>query len=104
MLQATKTWSKNLYPKDSKGQYEGLWAISYALIPMFFGSNIGQLIIRTMGANQFNEYTQRYEYIPNQNIFIIGTLISVLSIIPIMISKRYLNKKNEQKKREEIKI
>ena len=93
MIQATKTWTKNLYPKESKGQYEGLWAISYALIPMFFASNIGEWIIKNQGISRFNELTQRYEYIPNQKIFVIGTLISTLSIVPIIIAKKYLNKK-----------
>ncbi len=93
MLQATKTWTKNMYPKESKGQYEGLWAISYAFIPMLFGSNIGEWIIRNEGINRFNEITQRYEYIPNQKIFIIGTLISALSIIPVIIAKCYFDKK-----------
>lgn len=93
MIQATKTWTKNLYPKDSKGQYEGLWAISYALVPMFFGSNIGEWLIKNEGVSRLNEITQRYEYIPNQKIFVVGALISAFSIIPIIIAKRYLDKK-----------
>lgn len=93
MLQATKTWTKNLYPKESKGQYEGLWAISYALIPMFFGSNIGEWVIKNEGLQRFNELTQRYEYFPNQKLFLIGTLISALSIIPIILAKKYFDRK-----------
>ena len=93
MLQATKTWTKNLYPKESRGQYEGLWAISYALIPMFFGSNIGETVVKLTGENVLNEATGRFEYIPNGNVFLVGALISTLSIIPIIMTKKYINRK-----------
>ncbi len=89
MLQTTKAWTKKLNPKESRGQYEGLWAISFALIPMFFGSNISEAIVKITGENIFNEMTGRYEYIPNGNIFLIGALISTLSIIPILMAKKY---------------
>jgi MFS family permease len=92
MLQTTKAWTKKLHPKESRGQYEGLYAISFALIPMIFGSNIGEAIVKITGENMFNELTGRYEYIPNGNIFLIGALISALSIIPILITKKYSHK------------
>lgn len=92
MLQATKTWTKNLFPKNAKGQYEGLWAIAYAFIPMLFGSNIGELIVKTSGETFINELTERYEYIPNGKVFLVGTLISMFSIIPIILTKKYIDK------------
>ena len=92
MLQATKVWSKKLYPKDNKGQYEILFAISYSLIPMIFGSNVSEFIIKNTGVSTFNELTSRYEYIPNGNIFLIGAIISTFSLIPIFMTKRYINK------------
>ncbi len=92
MLQTAKVWTKNLFPKDSKGQYEGIWAISYALIPMFFGSTISERIVKTSGVSIFNEAIGRLEYIPNGNIFLVGVIISTLSIIPIIIAKKYRNK------------
>lgn len=94
MLQATKTWTKNLYPEESKGQYESFWAVSYTFIPVFFGSNLGDYIIRNEGLMQINEMTHRYEYIPNGKIFLVGVIISVFSIIPILIAKKYVDKKN----------
>ena len=80
MLQATKTWTKNLYPEESKGQYESFWAVSYTFIPVFLGSNIGDYIVRNEGLMQINEMTHRYEYIPNGKIFLVGVIISVFSI------------------------
>lgn len=93
MLQATKTWTKTLYPKEAKGQSEGLWAVAYAFIPMLFGSNIGEWVIKNSGESVLNTATQRYEYIPNGKIFLVGTLISTLSIVPIIITKIILHKK-----------
>ncbi len=93
MLQATKTWTKNLYPKETKGQYEGLWAIAYAFIPMLFGSNIGEWVVKSSGEGIFNEMTQRYEYIPNGRVFLVGAIISAFSFIPIIITKKYIKKK-----------
>lgn len=93
MLQATKTWTKNLFPKEAKGQYEGLWAIAYAFIPMLFGSNIGEWLIKNSSEALSNEVTGRYEYIPDGKVFLVGTLISVFSIIPIIITKKYVGKK-----------
>ena len=96
MLQTTKTWTKTLYPKEAKGQSEGLWAVAYAFIPMLFGSNIGEWVIKNSGENILNTATQRYEYIPNGKVFLVGALISTLSIIPIIIAKIILNKKADR--------
>lgn len=92
MLQATKTWTKNLYPENSKGRYEVFWAISYAFVPMLFGSNISEWIIKNWGVNSFNEVTERFEYIPNGKIFLIGAIISAFSIFPIIITQKYADK------------
>lgn len=93
MLQATKTWTKNLYPKEAKGQYEGFWAIAFSLIPNIFGSNIGEIVIKSSQENIFNEITQRYEYIPDGKVFLVGGIISAFSIIPIILTKIAMNKK-----------
>lgn len=89
MIQSTKIWVKLLYPKESKGQFEGIWAISFALIPMFLGSNIGESIIKNSGETVLNEISGRLEYIPNGKVFLIGSIVSALSIIPILLTKKY---------------
>lgn len=96
MLQCTKVWSKKLYPSDSKGQYEGLWAISFLLLPMFFGSNISQMIIKTGDSIILNDLTGQMEYIPDNRIFYVGVIISTLSIVPLVFT-RYVSKKNIEK-------
>ncbi len=101
MLQATKAWTKKLYPKESRGQYEGIWAISYALIPMAVGSNIGEAIVRYGGESMLNELTGRYEYIPNGMLFLIGAMISTFSIIPVIITKKYCKKESDTELKQE---
>ena len=59
---------------------------------MLFGSNIGETVVKLTGENVLNEITGRYEYIPNGNVFLVGALISTLSIIPVIITKRYIKK------------
>lgn len=86
MLQSAKIWTKKLYPQNSKGQYEGLWAISYALLPMTFGSFISQTIVKTSGYTVMNYLTDQMEYIPDGKIFLVGVIISTLSIVPVVIT------------------
>ncbi len=93
MLQTTKTWTKNLHPQETKGQFEGIWAISFALIPAIIGSYVGEWIVKTGGETLFNTVTQRYEYIPNGKVFLVGAIISTFSFIPIIIAKKYANKR-----------
>ena len=93
MLQATKTWTKMLAPKNSKGRFEVFYGIAFAIIPMTFGSTVGEKIVKLSSSNVVNEITGRVEYIPNGNIFLIGTLISVFSIIPIIMTKKYSKKR-----------
>ena len=100
MLQSTKIWTKKLYPQNSKGQYEGLWAICYALLPMTFGSVISQTIVKTSGYTVENYVTGQIDYIPDGKIFLAGVIISTLSIIPVVITNTLSNKnlKNNSKK------
>ena len=93
MLQSTKTWTKNLHPQETKGQFEGIWAVSFALIPAIIGSYVGEWIVKTSGEILFNDVTNRYEYIPNGKVFLVGAIISTFSFIPIVIAKRYTNKR-----------
>ena len=102
MFQATKTWTKKLHPHGRKGQFEVLWAISFALIPAFFGSYIGEWIVKYSGESMFNKYTGRFEHIPNGKILLIGAIVSAFSIIPIIIAKKYADKKNSIEEKETV--
>lgn len=97
MLQTTKIWTKKLYPQNSKGQYEGLWAIAYALLPMTIASLISQTVVKSSGYTVMNYLTDQMEYIPNGNVFLVGVIISTMSIIPVIITNTLTGKKENIK-------
>lgn len=92
-LQTTKVWAKQLYPADSRGQFEGIWVLFFVLIPMIGGSLIGQATVKTSGEQFFNETAGRMEYIPNGNNFLVGACVVVLCLIPILLSRKYFNER-----------
>lgn len=92
ILQTTKVWTKQLYPKDSKGQFEGIWILFFVLIPMIGGSFIGEAVVKTSGEVFQNATSGQMEYIPNGNIFLIGSIIIALTIVPLLVTMKY-NKK-----------
>ena len=89
ILQTTKVWTKQLYPQDSKGQFEGIWILFFVLIPMIGGSFIGEAVVKTNGESILNEVSGQMEYIPNGNIFLVGAILSALCIIPVLITRKY---------------
>jgi len=89
ILQVTKVWAKQLYPKNAKGQFEGIWILFFVLIPMIGGSLIGQAVVKTSGETFLNETSGLTEYIPNGNVFIAGAAVIAVSLIPIIMTIKY---------------
>lgn len=86
MLQTTKVWAKQLYPKNAKGQFEGIWILFFVLIPMIGGSLIGEAAVRTGGETFVDAVSGQTQYIPNGNIFLIGACVILLSLIPFILT------------------
>lgn len=86
MLQTTKVWTKQLYPKDSKGQFEGIWILFFVLIPMVGGSLIGERVVKTSGETFINAESGLTEFIPNGNVFLVGACVIVFTIIPLLFT------------------
>ena len=86
ILQTTKVWTKQLYPEDAKGQFEGIWILFFVLIPMIGGSLIGQAVVKTSGEQFLNETSGQMEYIPNGSVFLVGAVIILLSAIPFVFA------------------
>ena len=93
ILQVAKVWTKQLYPKSSKGQFEGLWLISYSLIPAVGGSLLGQAVVKTSGKTFLDTVSGQMNYIPNGNVFLLGSIIIVLSLIPVCMAAKYHKKR-----------
>lgn len=83
MLQVTKAWTKQLHPEGSKGQFEGIWCVSFALIPMVLGSLTSQAVIKNFGAYNGKTFGEVI-YLPNEYLFIVGVIISAVSFIPLL--------------------
>ncbi len=85
ILQTCKVWAKQLYPRDSKGQFEGIWILFFVLLPMIFGSIIGEAVVKTSGEQFLDITSGQMQYIPNGNIFLVGGIVVMLSLIPFLI-------------------
>ena len=98
MLQTTKAWTKELCPSDSKGQFEGIWCISYGLLPMIFGSLTSHLVIMKTGLT-FKGYLEPAEYIPNGTIFVAGVIISTFCLMPLCFANKEHQKRLHKKEK-----
>ena len=92
ILQTTKVWAKQLYPKNAKGQFEGIWILFFVLIPMIGGSLIGQAVVESSGKHFINEVSGQTESIPNGNVFLVGAIVIAFSLIPILMTIKYRKK------------
>ena len=93
LMQTTKVWAKQLYPKDAKGQFEGIWILFFVLLPMIGGSLIGQAVVQTSGETFIDEVSGQTQYIPNGNVFLVGAIVILLSLIPFIMSIKYHKKR-----------
>ncbi|MCM1544242.1 MAG: MFS transporter [Ruminococcus sp.] len=98
ILQTTKVWTKQLYPKDSKGQFEGIWILFFVLIPMIGGSLIGEAVIKTGGETFIDTVSGQMNYIPNGNIFYVGAAIILLSAIPFAMTIKHFKARMHSEK------
>ena len=86
---STRTWLKDLYPEDKRGQFHGYYLVFNILIGMVVGSLIGGFIAETFG----EYFTTETElgllpgYIPPPLLFIVSAFIIITAIIPLIWAK-----------------
>lgn len=90
-LQSITVWSKQLYPEDSRGQFEGIRIIFFVLIPMIIAPLIANPIIKTSG--EFVDENGFTAYLPTHTLFTIGAVLVLLTIIPLFFAKKYHDKR-----------
>lgn len=88
-LQTMKIWAKQLYPADSRGQFEGIWILFFVLIPMIGGSLLGQLAVKRSGETFVDALSGQTQYIPNGSIFLYGMIGILLAIVPLLLTIPY---------------
>ncbi len=89
-LQTVSVWAKELYPKEAKGQFEGIRILFFVLIPMIIAPLISNPIIKASG-EIVNEYGLK-EYLPNETLFLVGAGISVIVFVPLYFAAKYRKK------------
>ncbi len=95
ILQTTTVWAKQLYPKDSHGQFEGIRILFFVLLPMIAGPVIANPLIKKFGF----EYVEHYAtgdvsgYAPNGVIFLAGAICTAFSVIPVIFASKEYNKR-----------
>ena len=87
-LQTTKIWVKQLYPEDSRGQFEGIWILFFVLIPMIGGSLLGQFAVKHSGKTFVDAVSGQMQYIPDSSIFIYGLVFILIAAIPLLLTKK----------------
>ena len=92
-LQAMKVWAKQLYPADSRGQFEGIWVLFFVLIPMIGGSIGGEAVVRASGETFVDAVSGQTQFIPNGNIFLWGSVVILLSLIPALLAGKEYRKR-----------
>lgn len=89
-LQTVSVWAKGLYPKEAKGQFEGIRILFFVLIPMVVAPLIANPIIKKNG-EIINEYGLK-EYLPTEVLFMVGAGVSLITFIPLIMAARYSKK------------
>jgi len=92
-LQTVKIWTKELYPQDSRGQFEGVWIVFFVLLPMIGGSLLGQSVVQAGGETFVDTVSGQTQYIPNGKIFLYGALFIILSGIPAIFAAKEFKKR-----------
>ncbi len=90
-LQTITVWSKQLYPEDARGQFEGIRILFFVLIPMVIAPLISNPIIKVNGA-VVNDYGIK-EYLPNDVLFRVSSILVLLTFIPLFFAWKHYKKR-----------
>jgi len=85
--QSLTMWVKQLFPQDSRGQFEGIRLLSFMLIPMVVGTLIGNAIIRGGDGSVVNEFGI-VENIPTEALFGWAAVLMIPIIFPLFYATR----------------
>ena len=89
LSQTTTAWAKNLYPEDSRGQFEGVRIVFVVLIPMILGPTAANLAINNWGVPVTIDGTAGLA--PSAALFVLAAIIMALVLVPAAMAVR--NKK-----------
>lgn len=82
---ASVAWLKDLLPEDKRGKFLGVRMIFWIAIPMVVGPAIGSALITAYGIPTV--INNQAGFVPVPIIFQVGSLIALLSLIPLFFMK-----------------
>lgn len=86
-LQSITVWSKQLYPEDARGQFEGIRILFFVLIPMVVAPLIANPIIKQSG--EFVDENGFTAYLPTYSLLLVGAVLVLLTLLPLIPAKRH---------------
>ncbi|MBQ9643616.1 MAG: MFS transporter [Lachnospiraceae bacterium] len=85
-LQTITVWSKQLYPEDARGQFEGIRILFFVLIPMVAAPLISNPIIKRSG--EFVDENGFTAYLPTNTLFLVSGFLVLLTFIPLYFASQ----------------
>jgi len=85
-LQTITVWSKQLYPEDARGQFEGIRILFFVLIPMIAAPLISNPIIKRSG--EFVDENGFTAYLPTNTLFLVSGFLVLLTFLPLFLAVR----------------
>lgn len=82
---ASVAWLKDLLPEESRGKFLGIRMIFWIAIPMVVGPAIGSWLIQSFGVPTV--LNGEAGFIPVPIIFQVGSLVSLLALVPLALIK-----------------
>ena len=89
-MQVTSVWMKQLFPEDSKGQFEGFRIVFFVLIPWIVSPFIANPIIKNNG--EILDSNGLTAYLPTNVLFLVSTLLILMTFVPLLLAAKERNK------------
>jgi MFS family permease len=83
---ASVAWLKDLLPEESRGKFLGVRMIFWIAIPMVIGPAIGSALIRAYGIP--TTLNDQAGFIPVPVIFQVGSMVSLLALVPLYFMRK----------------
>ena len=80
-MQVLSVWTKQLFPTESKGQFEGFRIIFFVLLPWLLSPLIANPVIKSTG--KVMEAGGEVSYLPTNVLFMISAVLILLTFIPL---------------------
>lgn len=85
-LQTITVWSKQLYPEDARGQFEGIRILFFVLIPMVVAPLISNPIIKRSG--EYVDENGFTAYLPTNSLFLVSGVLVLLTFLPLYFAAK----------------